>query len=449
MSSFKEIVEESSQSDAYTDKEPTKTNFSKLYPVEAGKVLGDSIIRTYTQIYAVFIASSPILLSLMTSIRNLLQLSTQSFFGKHSDKYGRKPFLLTGLFISAFISFIFPMITNPFLFLLAVIIYSVAFSIFSPAWIAYLGDLSISGRRGSFLGKISTIGVLSTFIILVILGWGIALTEVDYGLQYAIIFRIGTLSFLISGVASIFLNERTGKNLEINAGLSKKQLPLKISLRMRFKSWIGETITPLRENTNFRRFVIICAFMDFGMSMGWPIFGFIRERYASPSENSLMWAVFMGFQVISLTIGGRAIDRYGKKIGFWGRKLMFLIPVVLFFARNWYELAIANMIGGIGFGLYYVAMTAYIIDSAPEHSKGNYIGAFSLIMGLSTFLGSISMGIATEIFVNIIGKWDAIYSMLIVVIIFRFIGGLNFYFVKEPFESHTQGFNEETISAVE
>ncbi|MHA1967109.1 MAG: MFS transporter [Candidatus Hodarchaeales archaeon] len=436
MRSFKDIPRESSQSDDYTNKEPVETDFNKLYPIEAGKVLGDSIIRTYAQIYAVFIASSPILLSLMTSIRNLLQLATQSFFGKHSDKYGRKPFLLTGLFISAVISFIFPMITNPLLFLLAVIIYSIAFSIFSPAWIAYLGDISTSGYRGSFLGKISTIGVLSTFIILLIMGWGIALIEEDYGLQYAIIFRIGTLAFLISGIASIFLSERIGKNGAFSEGSDgeEKELLVKIPLKLRFKSWINEATTPLRENPTFRRFVIICAFMDFSMSIGWPIFGFIRERYASPSENSLMWAVFMGFQVISLTIGGKTIDRWGHKVGFWGRKFMFLIPLVLFFARNWYELAIANMIGGIGYGLYYVAMTAYIIDSAPEHSKGNYIGAFSLIMGLSTFLGSISMGIATEILINFVGKWDAIYSMLLVVIIFRFVGGLNFYFVKEPIE---------------
>ncbi len=451
VSSFKEIAEESSQSVDYTDKEPTNTRFSKLYPVDAGKVLGDSIIRTYTLIYAVFITSSPILLSLITSIRNLLQLTTQSFFGKHSDKYGRKPFLLTGLFISAFISFIFPMITNPLLFLLAVIIYSIAFSIFSPAWIGYLGDVSISGRRGSFLGKISTIGVLCTFIILLIMGWGIALIEEDYGLQYAIIFRIGALAFLISGVASLFLTERIGKNdfFSEDSDDGKKELPVKIPLKSRFKSWIKEATTPLLENPNFRRFVIICAFMDFSMSLGWPIFGFIRERYASPSENSLMWAVFMGFQVISLTVGGRAIDRYGKKVGLWGRRLMFFIPLVLFFARNWYELAIANIIGGIGYGLYYVAMTAYIIDSAPEHSKGNYIGAFSLIMGLSTFLGSISMGIATEILINFVGKWDAIYSMLLIVIIFRFLGGLNFYFVKEPLESLKQGIDEETFTIIE
>ncbi len=140
-----------------------------------------------------------------------------------------------------------------------------------------------------------------------------------------------------------------------------------------------------------------------------------------------MWAAFMAFQVCSLVIGGYFIDRYGKRKGFWGRRVMFLIPLVLFFARNWIELTIANIIGGIGYGLYFITTNAYIIDSAPDESKGNYIGAYQLIMGIVTFIGSISMGIATELC-----KWSAIFFMVVVVIVMRFIGGMAFFFVREP-----------------
>lgn len=390
--------------------------------VEIGKVLGDSINRSYTLIYAVFINSSAFLISIMISLRNLVQLAAQSFFGRWSDQYGRKPFLLVGLLVSAVISFILPTILNPFVFLLAMIVYSLSFSIFAPAWIAYLGDISTSGNRGSFLGKIATIGVFSTFIVLILMGWGIMLLNVDYAAQYAIIFRVGTVAFFLAGISSIFLGETIERNSRTGTTLKKSS----------YLNRIKNFLTPLKENPDFRRFVLICAFMDFSMSLGWPIFGFIRERYASPSENSLMWAVFMGFQILSLTVGGPAIDRYGKKIGFLGRRLMFLVPIVLFFATNWIEMALANLIGGIGFGMYYIVMNAYIIDSAPEKSKGHYIGVFSLVMGLATFLGSLLMGIATELLINTMGKWDTIYTMLVVVMIFRLIGGLNFYFVNDP-----------------
>ncbi|MFW9856564.1 MAG: MFS transporter [Candidatus Thorarchaeota archaeon] len=396
--------------------------FSVISLVEIGRVLGDGINRTYALIYAVFIQTSPFLISIMISLRNLLQLATQSIFGRWSDKSGRKIFLLVGLLVSAFISFIFPDITDPFVFLLAMIIYSTAFGIFAPAWIAYLGDISTSENRGSFLGKISTIGVLCAFLALIVMGWGVGLLNVDYAAQYAIIFRIASIAFLLAGISSLFLGRSADMNRKTGIVSSKSS----------YLDQIKRLLSPLKENRDFRRFIIICAFMDFSMSLGWPIFGFIRERYASPSENSLMWATFMGFQIISLMIGGSAIDRYGKRIGFWGRRLMFLIPLVLFFATNWYEMALANLAGGFGFGLYYIAMNAHIIDSAPEESKGQYIGVFSLIMGLSTFVGSLLMGITTELLVTIIGKWETIYAMLIVVMIFRFIGGLNFYFIKYP-----------------
>jgi len=431
VNSFKESPSETALVENSDSIKLSTKELSLLSLNEAGRVLGNSINRTYALIYAVFINSSPILLSIMTSVRNLLELASQSLFGRYSDIYGRKPFLLVGLFISAAISFFFPIITDPVIFLFAMIIYSLAFSIFSPAWMAYLGDISVSGSRGSFIGKISTVGVLITFIVLIIMGWGIILTRIDYVVQYSIIFRVSAIAFFISGITAIFFNERTKKNPKRKIETNSNEIHKNNSIKVRIKNQIRLAILPLKENPSFRRFVLICAFMDFSMSLGWPIFGFIRERYASPAENSLMWAVFMGFQVVSLTLGGKAIDRYGKRVGLWGRRLMFLIPVVLFFATNWYELAIANAIGGIGYGMYFIAMNAYIIDSAPEHSKGNYLGAFSLVMGLVTFLGSISMGVLTELLMQILGKWDTIYLMLIIVIIFRFIGGLNFIFVKE------------------
>ncbi|MFX1537869.1 MAG: MFS transporter, partial [Promethearchaeota archaeon] len=237
-----------------------------------------------------------------------------------------------------------------------------------------------------------------------------------------IIFLIGALGYFFAGVLTLFMKE-TAPN-------SKENYP--ISNDFNLKRSLVNTFKPLKENPTFRRFVLVSALMDFGMSIGWPIFIFVRERYASPTEYSLMWAAFMMCQVCSLVIGGYLIDKRGKRIGFWGRRVMFLIPLVLFFARNWVELTIGNIIGGFGYGIYFVTINAYIIDCAPEESKGHYVGAYQLIMGIITFIGSISMGIATEFLISFVGKWPAIYTMLLVVVFFRFIGGIAFFSVDEP-----------------
>ena len=82
--------------------------------------------------------------------------------------------------------------------------------------------------------------------------------------------------------------------------------------------------------------------------------------------------------------------------------------------------------------MYFVTTTAYIIDSAPDESKGRYVGAYQLIMGIVTFLGSFSMGIVTELLIPVLGKWPTIYSLVLVVMVLRVLGGLAFYFVDEP-----------------
>lgn len=408
-----------------SDEQITKDKKSIIYSIAIGKDIGNSIGALYAQIYAVFINSTPFLLSIITSMRNLIQLAVQSPFGRLSDKYGRKPFLVLGLFISSIMSFFYPLITDPVVFLGTVMVYSLAFSIFTPSWIAALGDSSKESMRGSYIGRVTTISVIFTMVVLLLTGWMVPLVNIDYTQQYGIIFRIGAVGFFFAGIIClVFMNETAPEVVKTNRLSKEPNLSKKFSL--------ANTLKPFKENPTFRRFVLMSALMDFSMSLGWPIFIFIRERYASPTEYSLMWAVFMGCQVCSLVIGGYLIDKYGKKIGFWGRRLMFMIPLVLFFARNWIDLTFANIIGGIGFGFYFVTTNAYIIDSAPEKDKATYVGAYQLIMGLVTFVGSISMGIVSEILIQFVGKWPAIYTMIIVVIFLRFIGGLTFFFVEEP-----------------
>ena len=409
--------------ESLSDKPPVAKNRKPLiYSIAIGKDIGNFIGHTYALLYAVFIQSTPFLLSIITSMRNLFQLAVQSPFGWLSDRFGRKPFLVLGLFVTAFVCAVYPLITDPIIFLGAMIIYSLAFSIFTPSWIAMLGDTSKESTRGSYIGKISTVSVIFTMCVFLVTGWVVPFISIDYAQQYQIIFRIGAFGFLFAGVLTLFMKETAPNNVKKSPSANDFNL----------KRGLVNTLKPLQENPTFRRFVLVCALMDFSMSIGWPIFIFVRERYASPTEYSFMWAAFMICQVCSLMIGGYLIDKRGKRIGFWGRGVMWMIPLVLFFSRNWIELTLGNIIGGLGYGIYFVTINAYIIDSAPEESKGHYVGAYQLIMGIVTFIGSISMGIATEILISFVGKWSAIYSMLLVVAVLRFIGGVAFFIVEEP-----------------
>ena len=46
------------------------------------------------------------------------------------------------------------------------------------------------------------------------------------------------------------------------------------------------TLKPFNENKTFRKFVVVNTIMYFGMSLGWPIFPYVREAYATPKQNT-------------------------------------------------------------------------------------------------------------------------------------------------------------------
>ena len=242
---------------------------------------------------------------------------------------------------------------------------------------------------------------------------------------------------MIAGIVTVILREtvpipqksKAQKTQVKDVWLNGHDIPIHFKIYQKIKG----AFRPLNVNITFRRFAMISAFMGFAMSLGWPLFPYVRERYATPSEQSFLWATFTLMQIISMVVGGRLADIFGRrKAMLFGRSVMFMIPIVMFFARDFWEIIWANVIGGLGFGVFLVASNAYIIDCAAEQSKGEYVGTYQLLMGISTFLGSLAMGLVAEQLFIILGQWNAIYLLLLVVAITRFLGGLSFIFVGEP-----------------
>lgn len=430
MSSTLTKSEISSSSSKDSERIDSRNNkYSVISSISVGKESGTAIIGQYSQVYAVFIGASPILLSIITSVRNLLQLAGQSPFGRISDRYGRKPLLMFGLLLSSIMSLIFPFIDDPIILLLVMIIYSISFGITAPAWVGMLGDLTQnSKKRASYVSKVTTIGVFFTIVILLVIGLTVTENFTDYFDQYRIIFHIGSICFFIASILVLLLYETAptpakGKHISID------RQPIIIIVKNQAKA----SMRPFLDNSKFRKFVIINAVMSFSMSVGWTIFPYVRERYASPGEISFMWAGFSLLRIFSMLIAGKVTDRYGHKFSmFFGRQVMFFIPIILFFSRSWTDLVWGNIIGGLGFGFFFVASTAYIIDCAPKKEKGTYVGTYQLVMGITTFFGSLSMGILAQLLFPIYGQWETIYFLLIIIAILRFLGALGLIFIEEP-----------------
>jgi len=100
-------------------------------------------------------------LSIITSVYFIVSLSTASFFGSFSDRFGRRPFLILGTAIAGISFLIFPIMytfysENPFSFFILVItngMKGLAAAMISGPVLAVFADISPDENHGETMGK--------------------------------------------------------------------------------------------------------------------------------------------------------------------------------------------------------------------------------------------------------------------------------------------------------
>ena len=393
---------------------PLRTKIT-LYLVAGLSQCANFIGRTFTGLYAVFIDSSASALSLITSLRNLIQQAFQFTFGRISDRIGRKIMMFIGLIGSAVSLGLFPLIQNGWVLVGGVVVFSICFSIYYPAFTALQGDLTNRKNRAGFISLITIIGAFATLLGLLLVGFAgnIGGTE---RMQYIIILEITAGIFLLSAIVTLFLYDPPREKL-------KDKQPF--------------SFDPIRKNPIFRRFVILNSLMGFAMSLGWPIFPMVRGTYASPIENTYIWAIFAGCQIIMLFGVNKIINKIGRKwLVYFGRFVLFYVPinmaVTILWVQTWWHMAIASVFSGAANALYLVGQNTYILDCATEKEKGTYTGVHNLIFGIATFLGSLIMGIIADVLIARFDEWTIIFILNLIIAGIRFLAGFGFLFLKEP-----------------
>ncbi|MBD3192983.1 MAG: MFS transporter [Candidatus Heimdallarchaeota archaeon] len=373
------------------------------------------IANAFMGLYAVIIGATASALSLITSLRNLIQLAVQSTFGRISDKIGRKLLIFLGLLGSGIFVALFPLIKNGWLLVGAVSLYSIGVASYVPAFTALQGDISNKENRAGLISLITIVGALASMVGLVAVGFASNLGDSEW-LQYTIILEIAAGIFIIGSFVSLLVTDPPVE---------------RITKRQKF------TLKPVIKNKSFRKFVIINSLMGFSMSLGWPIFPFVRGEYATAQQNTWIWAIFAFFQIVSILITRPFINKISrKKLLIFGRIIMFYVPLnlaltVLFFPY-WWHLAICNMTSGLSVALYMVGQNSYILDCAPEKEKGTFTGIHNFFMGIATFLGSLIMGIIADILIIRFDKWPSIVVLLFVITGARLISALGFFFLQKP-----------------
>ncbi|MHA1124079.1 MAG: MFS transporter [Candidatus Heimdallarchaeota archaeon] len=407
-----------------------KTKFS-LYIISAASSSANFIARTFTGLYAVAIGSSASAISLITSLRNLIQQVFQFTFGRISDRVGRKIMMIIGLIISGISVGLFPLITNGWVLVGGVVGLSIGFASYYPSFTALQGDITNKKNRAGLISIITIFGAFATLIFLLVVGFLGSFGE-TVKQEFLIILEIVAGLFLVSAIITVFLRDPPRKKLT-----EKKPF----------------SFNPIRKNKNFRRFVIFNSIVSFAMSIGWPIYPIIRYAYADLQQNSWTWAVFAAFQIIVLLSTRKIIDKMDrKKLVFIGRILMFYVPlnltITLIFQLGWWHFLIAGALSGASNAFYMVGQSSYILDSATEKEKGTYMGVHNLFIGLSTFLGSLLMGIIADVLLEKFNDYVILIILTAIIAGARFITAFSFLFLKEPIQTKEyddEPFDEQAV----
>ncbi|MHA1667805.1 MAG: MFS transporter [Candidatus Heimdallarchaeaceae archaeon] len=387
-----------------------------IFLVAATGTAARFIGRMFIELYAVVIQSSSTALAFITSLRNLIQLAFQSSFGRISDYLGRKTLIVIGLLGSGISLALFPLIHNQWVLVGGVVVFSLFFACYSPAFTALLGDLTNPKNRAGLLNLVTLVGSAASFVGLIVVGQFSQLGKNEY-VQYTIILEITAGLFIITGLISLFLSNPPTERIEEKIVLS---------------------FTPLRQNHKFRRFVLVGSLMGFSMSLGWPIFPVVRQNFASARENTWIWASFSLTMMFTLILTKPIIDKMKRKwVLLIGRAVMFFIPlnlvITVLWLPYWWFMAIGSAISGFGNSFYMVGESSYILDCAPRKEKGTYTGLFYMFLGIATFLGSLLSGVLADVVSKKTGdKMYTIVIFLATITVMRFLSSTGFFFLKEP-----------------
>lgn len=425
-----EILEKNESEEVIEEKKPKQKKLFWL--ISTGSNSSDLILLNFFQYFAANIVTIGIL-GYLTAIRNLSKALFQEFFGRLSDKRGRKIFLIIGFFLSFAATVLLAFSYRSQIMLIIVItIHAFSFSISFPVWNAALGDVTEIQGRTTFIGKLTAIGQgVGVALMLILTGFFYILENsygyiLDWKIEYGIVFAISAFCVLLSAIGVLFLKETRKPDLI-------HQPP-----RM---------LTSLK-NKPFRNFIIVNSVYGITMAALWPIYPIIQVKYLGMEfyQLTLVAAIYAICFGISGFFGGRIGDRIGRKpVLVITRFVLFTvsllyIPAVIFDA--WGYVILTNVVSGLCNGAFFIVMNAYALDCSSEDTKGSFSGLAQVSWGIATSVGSLVAGfIALAIENNAPGTpVEATKYMIIVTTIaigvLRILASIGYFFVKESLPKH-------------
>lgn len=398
-----------------------EANLKPLYVRSVVNSLGSGMVSPFMGAYAVKLGASSAEMGWYQSSSNISNNVMQVFWGRLSDKVRRRvPFIIIGTLTMALLWIPMIFVANATQLIILIAVQAVLGSMATPAITALIGDLVPSSKLGRANANINLWTSIGSFIATI--ASGVLMISIG-GTPQEMMFLpllIATFCGITSCLPMVSIKEK--KNGE------------KLNLTKEFASDFFSTLKYARKSPEFVKYCTIAGFFEFSMSICWPLLPRTQVDVlgASMLQIALLSVVQSLLTIIFQGWAGRFTDTVGRKPALiLYRFSLITVPIAYAFAPDINVLIAIGAFWGLVTALGQAGITAYLLDISPPEYRGSFTAVFNLVLGMSSFVGSLIGGYLSTYTIDAFGLIVGLQIVYMISMVGRVIGAILYLRLKE------------------
>lgn len=343
-------------------------------------MLGLLMILPLMPFYAAKLGAGGFMVGLLVSSFSVAQLVSAPLWGRVSDRYGRRPALLIGLFASAIAYVVFAYADSLWLLLLSRIIQGAGGGTVSVVQ-AYVADATKPEDRAKSLGWLSAVTNAGVAIGPVIGSW----------VQHLGVHTPGLLAATLCGVNMIFA-WRFLREARVATAADKKAVPR--TSREAVQRVVSHPNEPA-SRLIFIYAIAIGAFQGVNSMLAF----FLNWRFNVTADTIGYFYMYIGVLSVGMRAGilPRMLDMFGEaRLSRWGLVFLSAGLVGLTLSHDYVTLALSVACFPVGTAFTFPCVTAMLSRVISSNERGLYMGVQQTFGGISRVIFPLLFGLAWD-----------------------------------------------------
>ncbi len=343
----------------------------------AATSIGIGIIGPLMPVYAQQMGATGLDLGIIFAAFAASRMVFTPLVGRFSDKFGRKWFLLGGLFLFTVLSLGYISATSVLHLTLLRAAHGATSALVIPIAFAYIGDITPEKEEGRYMSLIN----LAIFVGMGIGPFAGGRLADAYGIRSAFVALFGFGAFAAVVVLVLLPDLRTKRSEQ-----KTKLPPMREMLSNRL---VGGLLT-IRAGSAVRRAIVMAFLPVFADYIG-----------LTKTHMGTMISVFIIAAGVMQYPAGLLADRFSRiKIIFFGEILATICFAFFPIVRSFPHLLIVGAVAGVAGGLSMPAVLAINAEIGRDYGMASMMGLFDAAMGFGMLFGAITAGLVVS-FTNI------------------------------------------------